>query len=187
METNRSLAAASCKVVRPDGTLDPSCKRNFPSTWDALARMTGLSRLFPRSRFFARYDTFYLDENERQEVPLIDACFMLMRRTAIEEIGPLDERFFMYAEEMDWCRRAHEKGWTIGYDPTGVTVHVKGEITRRHTFRMLYHFHRSMALYYLKHTSRWNPGSVPVLIGIACRYLALTVLNLARRERRISG
>ena len=129
----------------------------------------------------------YLDENERQEVPLIDACFMLMRRTAIEEIGPLDERFFMYAEEMDWCRRAHEKGWTIGYDPTGVTVHVKGEITRRHTFRMLYHFHRSMALYYLKHTSRWNPGSVPVLIGIACRYLALTVLNLARRERRISG
>ncbi|MFH1277505.1 MAG: glycosyltransferase family 2 protein [Candidatus Eisenbacteria bacterium] len=187
MDNHRQWAAASAKVVRPDGSLDPSCKRVFPSPWDAFARMTGLSRLFPRSRVFARYDTFYLDENTTQEVPLIDACYMMIRREALRDIGALDERFFMYAEEMDWCLRAGKKGWAIGYAPSGTVVHLKGEVTRHSTFRMLYHFHRSMALYYLKYNRWWSPAGVPVLGGIAVRLVGLSVWNLLRSHRRVSG
>ena len=187
LEGHPGLAAASCKVVRPDGRLDPSCKREFPSTWDAFARFVGLSRLFPGSRLFARYDAAHLDEDRSQEVPLIDGCFMMIRRAALQSVGLLDERFFMYVEEMDWCRRAHDAGWSIGYDPSGTIVHLKGEITRHSTFRMLYHFHRSMALYCWKFRARWNPGVVVVLLGILTRFVVLVTWNVARRERRVSG
>lgn len=187
MGANPRIAAASCKVVRPDGTLDPSCKREFPSVWDGFCRTIGLSKVFPKSRLFARYDTFYLDKNTRQEVPLIDACYMMISGKALDEIGFLDERFFMYAEEMDWCRRAHNCGWSIGYEPAGSIVHIKGETTRHSTFRMLYHFHRSMCLYYLKYSRWWNPMTLIVLLGVGCRYIMLTSLNLVRREKRVSG
>lgn len=187
LESDGRLAAATCRVVRPDGSLDPSCKREFPSVWDAVARFSGLSRLFPRSRLFARYDARHLPDDVRQTVPLIDGCFMMIRRAALEDIGLLDERFFMYAEEMDWCRRAAAKGWRIGYEPDGRVVHLKGEITRHHTFRMLWHFHRSMALYCWKYRRRWDPSIAVILPGIAGRFLALTVLNAVRKERRVSG
>ncbi len=187
MKANPRLAAAGCKILRPDGSIDLSGKRNFPTPWDAICRMTGLSRLFPQSRALARYDAIYLDEGRAQEVPLIDGCYMMIRRSAIDDIGLFDERFFMYAEEMDWCRRAHERGWSIGYDPSGTIVHAKGEITRHSTFRMLYHFHRSMALYCSKHYRWWNPVLLVVYPGIALRFVLLTLKNLARADRRVSG
>ena len=187
LESEPGLAAASCRVERPDGSLDPSCKREFPTAWDAFSRFSGLSRAFPRSRWFARYDARHLPDDVRQVVPLIDGCFMMIRRSALRDIGLLDERFFMYAEEMDWCRRATERGWRIGYDPSGTVVHLKGEITRRHTFRMLYHFHRSMALYCWKYRRRWDPTIAIVLPGIAGRFLLLVARNAFRRDRRVSG
>lgn len=181
------VAAASCKVMLPGNRLDPSCKREFPGLWDAFARFSGLSRLFPRSHLFARYDARYLGDDTAQEVPLIDGCFMLMRRAAVEDIGLLDERFFMYAEEMDWCRRAHLRNWSIGYEPAGVTLHYKGASTRRCTFRMLFHFHRSMGAYYWKHGSWRVPGMALVVPGLVLRYAALVVLNACRRHPRVSG
>ncbi len=187
MEKQPHLAAGGCKILRPDGSIDLSGKRGFPSPWDALCRMTGLSRVFPESRIFARYDARYLDEDVTQEVPLIDGCYMMMRRRAIDDIGLLDERFFMFAEEMDWCRWAHLRGWSIGYDPSGTIVHVKGEITRHAPFRMLYHLHRSMALYCRKHYSPWNPLLPLIHVGIGARFLLLSLQNFLRRERRVSG
>ncbi len=180
------MAAASCRVVRPDGRLDPSCKRNFPGLWDAAVRFAGLSRLFPRSRLFARYDARFLPEDQAQEVPLIDGCYMMIRREALADVGPLDERFFMYAEEMDWCRRAHDAGWSIGYDPAGTTVHLKGASTRTRPLGMLFHFHRSMGLYYWKHGTWRIPGMALVLPGLVLRFTLLAALNLARRNPRVS-
>lgn len=187
LEDNPDLAAAGCKLLRPDGSLDPSCKRELPSPWDAFCRMVGLSKLFPRSRIFARYDAAYLDVDKRQRLPLIDGCYMMMRSEALKDIGLFDERFFIYGEDVDWCRRAHSGGWSIGYDPTGTVVHMKGETTRHYTFRMLYHFHRSMTLYYWKHSRRWDPVQLIVYPGIALRLAALVIWNLFRRERRVSG
>ncbi len=181
------IAAASCKVVMPDGRIDRSCKREFPNLWDAFTRFTGLSRVWPQSRLWARYDAAYLDDDLAQEVPLIDGCFMMIRREALDDFGFLDERFFMYAEEMDWCRRAHNAGWSIGYEPAGRVVHIKGATTQHHTFRMLYHFHRSMALYYWKH-SRWRwMGTLVVIPGLLLRFTALMILNACRKNRHVSG
>lgn len=187
LENTPNLAAAGCKVLRPDGSLDPSCKRDFPSPWDAFCRMVGLSKLFPRKQLFARYDACDIDQNKRQEVPLIDGCYMMIRRSALDDIGLFDERFFMYAEEMDWCKRAHMRGWAIGYDPSGTIVHVKGEITRHRPFRMLYHFHLSMALYYGKYHHPWGAMSLIVYPGILLRFALLTLWNVFRAERRVSG
>jgi GT2 family glycosyltransferase len=186
MQSSPRLAACGCKILRPDGSMDLSCKRNFPSPWDALCRMLGLSKFFPQSTLFARYDARQLDENRRQEVPLIDGCYMMIRREALDDIGLFDERFFMYAEEMDWCRRAHLRGWSIGYDPSGTIVHIKGEITKRSPFRMLYHFHRSMALYCSKHYKPWNPVLLAVYPAIALRLAILVVVNFLKTDRRVS-
>jgi GT2 family glycosyltransferase len=187
MDETPNLAAAGCRIIRPDGTLDPSCKRDFPSPWDAFSRMVGLSRLFPRSRFFSSYDACHIDETKKQEIPLIDGCYMMLRRSAVTDIGLFDEQFFMYAEEMDWCKRAHMKGWSIGYDPEATITHMKGEITRHSTFRMLFHFHRSMALYYRKHYGLWNPAGLIVYPGIAARMTLLMLWSLFRKNRRVSG
>jgi GT2 family glycosyltransferase len=187
LRTHAEVAAATCKVVRPNGELDPSCKREFPSIWDAFARFSGLSRLFPQVRLLARYDAAHLPEDRTQEVPLIDGCFMMFRRSALDEVGPFDERFFMYAEEMDWCRRAADSGWRLAYVAGGTTVHIKGAITRRSTFRMLYHFHRSMALYFAKYHRKWNPAGLLVYPGIGLRLGLLIVLNAVRSDRRVSG
>lgn len=187
LEDNRDLAVAGCKVLRPNGNLDPSCKRELPSPWDAFCRMVGLSRLFPKSRVFAKYDAGYLDENTRQRISLIDGCYMMLRSEALMDIGLFDERFFIYGEDLDWCKRAHSRGWSIGYDPSGTIIHVKGESTRHSTFRMLYHFHRSMALYYRKHSRCWDPVQLLVYPGIGLRLVALVVWNIFRTERRVSG
>lgn len=187
MERVPDLAAAGCKVVRPDGSIDPSCKRGFPSPWNAFCKVAGLSKMFPCSRRFAAYDTGYLDANSRQEVPLIDGCYMMIRREALHEIGLFDESFFMYWAEADWCRRAISKGWSIGYDPTATITHIKGEITRHSTFRMLYHFHSEIGFYYRKHLGRWHPLHLILYPAIAMRLTFLVVWNLLRKDRRISG
>jgi GT2 family glycosyltransferase len=112
---------------------------------------------------------------------------MMIRREALCDIGDLDERYFMYVEEMDWCRRARARGWSIGYAPAGSIVHLKGEITRHHTFSMLWHFHRSMSLYCLKYRGGWNPWTWILLAGVGARFAVLLSRNLLRRGRRVSG
>lgn len=151
MENHPDVGMVSSKLVTGDGSLDLACRRSFPSLWDGLCRASGMSSKFPNSRLFARYNLTYLDENETYEVDAINGAFMFTRREAVEEVGLLDEIFFMYGEDLDWCYRFRQAHWKIMYHPVATTVHLKGQSSGPRSSRMIREMFKSTAQFYRKH------------------------------------
>lgn len=139
------------KVLNPDGTLQKPCRRGESRPWAVISYFTGLSRLFPKSRFFSEYLLSYLDEDETHEVAGVSGSCMLIRREVIDDIGYLDERFFAYQEDADFCFRARQAGWKIFYVPSAKIIHYGG-VGGSHVqpYRSIIEWHRSYWLYYRK-------------------------------------
>ena len=174
------------KLLRPDGSMHLACRRSFPTPSVAFYRLTGLSRLFPRSRRFGRYNLTFVDADQAIEVDSVCGACMLVRREVIERIGLLDERFFMYGEDLDWCLRTREAGWTVRYEPAVVVQHQHGAASRQRAFRTNFYFFRAMDLFYRKHyVQRYHPlltgvvrTSIYAALGLAiCRTLLTSPSN----------
>jgi len=190
LDAHPEVGMVGPKIVRPDGSLDLACRRSFPTPEIAFYRLVGLSHLFPRSRRFGRYNLTYLDPNEEAEIDSgVGAC-MLVRREAIEQAGLLDERFFMYGEDMDWAYRIKERGWRIRYNPRVAVLHRKGSSSRQQSQRMTLAFYRSMYLFYAKHYRARTIFALDWLIvcGIYLRMAWSLARNALRpaHQRRVS-
>lgn len=142
-----------CKILNPDGTLQLACRRSFPGPWTSFCKVTGLSSLFPKSPLFARYNLTYLDENETYEVDAISGSFMMFRKEVFEKIGGLDEQFFMYGEDLDFCYRVQKSGYKIYYIHNTQIIHYKGESTKRSSLDENRIFYSAMHLFVKKHLS----------------------------------
>lgn len=154
MHSHPATGMAGCKVLNPDGSLQLACRRSFPTPWVAFTKLSGLSALFPRSRWFGRYNLTYLPEDETCEVEAISGSFMVARREAVAQVGLLDESFFMYGEDLDWCFRFRAAGWQIHYYPGTQIVHFKGESSKRSSLDSLHVFYQAMGLFVRKHFRR---------------------------------
>ena len=168
-DAHPQAAVVGPKLVRLDGSLDLACRRSFPSPSISLYRITGLSRLFPRSRVFGRYNLTYLDENQTAEVDSVVGAFMLVRREAIADIGLLDETFFMYGEDLDWAFRMKARGWQILYYPEVTVLHVKRASSRQNP-RARVEFWRAMEIFYRKHYARTTLLPLHMAIVAALRF-----------------
>ncbi len=158
MKNHPEVGASGCKLVLPDGSLDLACKRSFPTPETSFYHAVGLSKRFPRHQRFGHYNLSYLNENETHEVDCLVGAFMMVRREAIEEVGVLDEQFFMFGEDIDWCYRIKQVGWKIVYFPKAVTLHYKGTSCKRNIWKATYEFHRAMLVFYNKHyRNKYNP------------------------------
>ena len=151
MDADPDVGVAGAKLVRPDGSFDRACRRSFPTPEVSFYRLTGLSRLFPRSRRFGRYNLSYLDVDERADVDAVVGAFMLMRGEALERAGLLDEAFFMYGEDLDLCYRIKALGWRVVYNPDVVVLHVKGASSRQASRRAINAFYDAMRIFHDKH------------------------------------
>lgn len=168
-EQQNDVGLATCKVLSPDGTLQLACRRSFPTPFVAFSKLVGLSDMFPKSKLFGKYNLTYLNENESYEVDAISGSFMFLRREVFEKIGGLDEDFFMYGEDLDWCYRVQHNGWKVMYVPTTQIIHYKGESTRRSSIDEVKIFYQSMQLFVQKHF-RSSFLSLPILrLGIWLR------------------
>jgi N-acetylglucosaminyl-diphospho-decaprenol L-rhamnosyltransferase len=146
------------KLLRPDGTMHLASRRSFPTPPVAFYRFSGLGKLFPRSRRFGRYNMTFVDPDVPLEVDAVCGACILLRREVVEQIGLLDERFFMYAEDLDWCLRAKEAGWSVRYEPSIVVEHQHGAASRKRPLRTTFYFFRAMDLFYQKHyVERYHP------------------------------
>jgi hypothetical protein len=163
MARHPQAGIAGPKLVRPDGSLDLACRRSFPTPEISFYRMTGLSRLFPNSPRFGRYNLTYLDPDDLTEVDSVVGAFMLVRREAIADAGLLDETFFMYGEDLDWAYRIKEAGWKVYYNPTVTVLHVKRASTRLNP-RAQVEFYRAMEIFYRKHFAAQTPWWAHALI-----------------------
>lgn len=151
MDYNPIIGASGCKIVLPDGSLDKACKRGFPTPSASFYYAFGLSKLFPNKPEFNQYQLGYLNPDVEYPVDCLVGAFMLVRRETIEQVGGLDETFFMYGEDIDWCYRIKQAGWGIHYYPRTTIIHYKGGSARRRPFKIIYEFHRAMILFHRKH------------------------------------
>jgi len=170
MDADPKIGMAGPKLVMLDGKLDLACRRGFPTPEVAVYRMLGLSRLFPRSRRFGRYNLTYLDPDVLTEVDSVVGAYMQVRGDAIADVGLLDETFFMYGEDLDWAFRVKNAGWTVWYNPAVTVLHIK-RASSRQSQRAQMEFYRAMLIFYRKHyrttTPWWLHGLI--LAGIALK------------------
>jgi hypothetical protein len=156
MAAHPAAGAAGPKLVRLDGSLDKACRRSFPTPESSLWHMAKVDKLFPKSERFGKYDLTYLDPDLVTKVDAIVGAFMLVRREAIVQAGLLDERFFMYGEDLDWAKRITDAGWEVWYNPRVVVTHIK-EAASRHSYRARVEFYRALTLFYEKHYQATTP------------------------------
>jgi GT2 family glycosyltransferase/lipopolysaccharide/colanic/teichoic acid biosynthesis glycosyltransferase len=152
-EENPMVGLAGCKILNPDGTLQLACRRSFPGPWTSFCKVTGLSKLFPQNRLFARYNLTYLDPDLTYEVDAISGSFMMFRKDVYEKIGGLDEMFFMYGEDLDFCYRVQKAGYKVFYVNSAQIIHYKGESTKRSELDETRIFYNAMHLFVKKHLS----------------------------------
>ncbi|MEW5785465.1 MAG: glycosyltransferase family 2 protein [Bacillota bacterium] len=147
---------AGCRVLNPDGTLQLASRRAIPSIADAVFKLTGISRLFPYSPRFSRYNLTYLPSDQVSPVDAVSGSFLMARRETVDQIGLLDERFFMYGEDLDWCWRSRQAGYQNYYVPGTSIIHYQGQSSAKRPLRTAYYFYQAMSLFYCKHTApRW--------------------------------
>ena len=154
MDLHPEVGICGCRVLNTDRTLQLACRRSIPTPKVAFYRLSGLSMLFPNSKTMARYNMTYEDPERTHEVDAVSGAFLMIRREAINDIGLLDERFFMYGEELDWCLRAKRAGWSVVYCPEAEIIHHKGESTKYNSRKAALEFYRAMYLFHKKHFAK---------------------------------
>ena len=180
LESHPQAGMVGPKILNPDGTLQASCRRSFPTPRVAFYHFSGISRLFPGSERFGRYNLTYLDPDDSTSVDAISGSFMFVRRPLFMRIGGFDEQFFMYGEDLDLCRRVRDEGFEVWYHPRTQIVHSKGKSSAKRSLQSRLAFYQAMVLFSRKyrHTHEsFLPGWL-ILFGIAIQATAHLVTNI---------
>ena len=179
MKANRDAGIVGCRILNPDETLQRSC-RSFPSLTNFISENLYLDRLFPRSRFFGRPFMSCFDFNETRKVDVVLGAFMMIRKAMIQQIGLMDDRFFMYAEETDWCYRAVKAGWRIYFYPGAKVIHFGGESVKQNSLSMFIELHKSHHLFIEKYHGNLYLGLVKtvLVVGVFLRVLQFGMIRL---------
>lgn len=156
MEAHPEVGMMGPRLNLENGKLDLACRRSFPTPEVAFYRLSGLSKLLPRSRRFGRYNMTFLEPSQSTEVDSICGAFALVRREAVEQAGLLDETFYFYGEDLDWAMRFKQKGWKVYYNADIQILHHKGQTSRQQSTRLIREFYRAMRLFYDKHYAATN-------------------------------
>ncbi|MCS7251714.1 MAG: glycosyltransferase family 2 protein [Anaerolineae bacterium] len=156
--------AVGPQLLNPDGTVQSS-RRRFPTFWTALFESTWWQPYAPHG-ILQRYYMLDRSDDETQEVDWVVGAAMLVRREAVEQVGPMDEGFFMYAEEMDWCRRMRAAGWKVFYHPQAKVIHYGGRSSDQVPAVQHLAFQQSKIRYFRKHHGRMAAAALRAfLIG----------------------
>ncbi|MCK4913148.1 MAG: glycosyltransferase family 2 protein [Planctomycetes bacterium] len=166
-DVHPEAAVVGCRVLSPDRTLQPTCFM-FPSICNMVLSSTYIYKIFPRNRFFGRERMSWWDRCDEREVDVVTGCFMLVRREAIEQVGLMDEQFFVYGEETDWCYRFKQAGWKNIFIPNAQIIHLGGASSKRVATEMALQLRGSILQFIHKHRSRWEYGLACFLVWLFC-------------------
>jgi N-acetylglucosaminyl-diphospho-decaprenol L-rhamnosyltransferase len=185
LRSDERIGMVGVKLVTESGELDHACKRSFPTPLSALAHFTGIGRSDGASSTLSQYRATDLGDDEPGEVDAVNGAFMLCRAAAVREVGLLDEGYWLYMEDLDWCHRFWDAGWKVFYEPAGTALHVKGGSSgTRRAPRQEIAFHRGMARFYRRFDApEHNPLlNAAVYAGIGAK-LATSLAITAVRGR----
>jgi GT2 family glycosyltransferase len=177
METHPDAGAAGVKMFNGSGKLLPESKRAFPGPRTAFFKILGLSYLFPKSRLFNNYYLGHLNNDETTKADILTGAFMFLRREAFEKTGFLDEDFFMFGEDIDYCYRLKLKGFNNYYYPKVKIIHFKGESTKKEDLIVIRNFYSAMEIFVRKHFNKGKYQFVTLPIYIAIYFTATLALT----------
>ena len=185
LRANPTVGVVGPRLLLPDGSLDLACRRSFPTPEVSLWRMTGLSRLFPRNPRFGRYHMTFVDPNQTIAVDALVGACMLMPTAVVREVGLLDETYFMYGEDLDWCYRFKQYGWQIVYVADAIVHHVKRASSRQQPVQTIHYFYDAMRIFFRRYYADTTPWVVRWLIetGITLKEQVSLARNYFRPPR----
>jgi GT2 family glycosyltransferase len=187
LRSDPRIGMVGVKLVTETGELDHACRRSFPTPLGALAHFTGVGRSAPAGSALSQYRATHLGDDEPGEVDAVNGAFMLCRAEAVREVGLLDEGYWLYMEDLDWCHRFWDAGWKVFYEPAGVALHVKGGSSRgRRDPRQEIAFHRGMGRFYRRFDASGHSPllNAAVYAGIGAKLALSLGLSAAARARR---
>jgi GT2 family glycosyltransferase len=179
MDAHADAGALGVKMIDGKGAFLPESKRGLPTPEIAFYKMFGLAALFPKSKLFGGYHLGYLSNDEVHEVDVLSGAFMLLRKTALDKTGLLDEDYFMYGEDIDLSYRITKEGYKNYYFPHTTIIHYKGESTKKTSVNYVFVFYRAMIIFAQKHYSSKHAQMFNLLISLAI-YLRAAVSIGAR-------
>ncbi|MEE9440218.1 MAG: glycosyltransferase family 2 protein [Saprospiraceae bacterium] len=186
MDNHLKVGALGVKMIDGSGAFLPESKRSLPTIWNSISKLSGLSNIFPNSSLFNGYALGHLDKDKQHKIEVLCGAFMFVRQSIIEKVGMFDERFFMYAEDIDWSKRIIEKGHEVHYIPETTIIHFKGESTKKASLGYVKTFYSAMALYVEKHytgiTGKWFAKILT--IGITLRAMISSLKRIVEQSVR---
>ena len=180
MEEHTDVGATGCRVLLESGDLDKACKRSFPNVKNSFFRLFHI----PTKSEDDNYNLNNLPDDGIYEIDCLTGAFMFIRKEALDEVGFLDETFFMYGEDIDLCFRIKQAGWKIVYYGKSKITHLKGASSKKQKSKLIYEFYRAMYIYYKKHHAKESffITNFVVYVGIALLCVLKLFLNLFKKK-----
>jgi GT2 family glycosyltransferase len=172
-EAHPDVGMVGPRVLGADGKLQRSC-RGFPSLWNMFCRALALDTLFPKWKLVTGYELSHWAQDTERTVDMLSGCFWLVRRQALERVGLLDEKFFMYGEDMDWCRRFWDSGWKVVFVPSAEAIHYGGGSSANAPVRFYIEKQRADVQYWRKHHCDL---AVRCFVVVSCLHLVLRMIG----------
>jgi GT2 family glycosyltransferase len=162
LDNNSQVGVITPAVRLVNGSLDPACHRGEPTLWASFTYFSGLEALFPSQKLFSDYHQLYQDISQIHQIDACSGAAMIIRTNVIKQVGYLDERFFMYAEDLDWCKRIREAGSKVVFHPHVSLIHHKyksglSSVIPEIASKTTHHFYDTMLQYYDKHYHSHHP------------------------------
>lgn len=184
LETHKNIGVIGPRILDGNGAIQGSARR-FPTFWTSIfGRKSPLTKLFPNNKFTKNeFICFSVKEDENVEVDWVSGACMIIRRTTFEAVGGFDERFFMYWEDTDLCRRIRNKGWKIIYYTRAKVVHYIGKSSSSRPIRSIFHFHNSCFKLFKKHAVGFQISIIPIaFIALSFRCFFVVLWKIAIRS-----
>lgn len=179
LEEHADVGILGGKVLLPDGSLDKASRRKFPNPWNSFLRLFGLKK-------FSDYN-INLPIDQQTEVDAVMGAYLMIRKSVIDKIGLLDEEYFMYGEDLDWCWQAKAAGYKVMYYPKAEITHYKYGSSQLVPFTTIKLAHQAMKIFYRKHyASKYNGiFNQFVYLGINLRMYLVLLVNIFRKKKTV--
>ena len=187
MDAHPNAGAAAARMLKTDGTPARESRRGLPTPWVAFYKMTGLCNRFPTHRHFGHYYMGWLPWDKPSQIEVVSGAFCLLRRKALEDVGLLDEDFFMYGEDIDLSYRILKGGYENWFMPLNI-LHYKGESTQKSSFRYVHVFYDAMLIFFRKHYAHASLFiSIPIKAAIYMKALSELVKMQVGKAKEALG
>lgn len=179
------IGIVGCQVWENESTIQRTCFM-FPSVWNLFLQESGICRLFPRSHFVGRRQMTGWSRKSERDVDVVSGMFMLVRCEAIQQVGVMDEDYFVYAEETDWCYRFWKAGWRCVFTPNARIIHLDGgsKSIDQVSIKMFVQMQKSILFFFKKQHGlvSWMIVRIIFTVSMLSRYLLLSGLSIMRKD-----